>query len=250
MATFDTLIDDLASRFGLGANARSLVREVLTMISTSSGGLGGFLDKLKSAGLSSEVTSWLGHPDASPIAAGQVERALGATALGGIASKLGLAQSAVADRARIRPAENRWPFDAGRRRSRWRPRGGRSFSLAATTSRSRSGDGTGRAAAGRRLSGEHAERIRHPALAVAGARCAGRRWRSFPISGRRSTGCRPLRPSQRRRSRRRPRQRPSRRRQPRRHPRPRQQLLLPRRPHRRQPLQRRRSLRLRRPRLP
>jgi outer membrane protein OmpA-like peptidoglycan-associated protein/uncharacterized protein YidB (DUF937 family) len=96
MATFDTLIDDLASRFGLGANARSLVREVLTMISTSSGGLGGFLDRLKSAGLSSEVTSWLGHPDASPIAAGQVERALGATALGGIASKLGLAQRAVA----------------------------------------------------------------------------------------------------------------------------------------------------------
>jgi OmpA-OmpF porin, OOP family len=95
MATFDTLIDDLASRFGLGANARSLVREVLTMISTSSGGLGGFLDRFKSAGLSSEVTSWLGHPDASPIAAGQVERALGATALGGIASRLGLAQGAV-----------------------------------------------------------------------------------------------------------------------------------------------------------
>ena len=87
MATFDTLIDDLASRFGLGANARSLVREVLTMISTSSGGLGGFLDRFKSAGLSSEVTSWLGHPDASPIAAGQVERALGATALGGIAGR-------------------------------------------------------------------------------------------------------------------------------------------------------------------
>jgi outer membrane protein OmpA-like peptidoglycan-associated protein/uncharacterized protein YidB (DUF937 family) len=95
MATFDTLIDDLASRFGLGANARSLVREVLTMISTSSGGLGGFLDRFKSAGMSSEVTSWLGHPDASPIAAGQVERALGATALGWIASRLGLAQSAV-----------------------------------------------------------------------------------------------------------------------------------------------------------
>ena len=48
MATFDTLIDDLAGRFGLGANARTLVKEVLTMISTSQGGLGGFLDRLKS----------------------------------------------------------------------------------------------------------------------------------------------------------------------------------------------------------
>jgi outer membrane protein OmpA-like peptidoglycan-associated protein/uncharacterized protein YidB (DUF937 family) len=95
MATFDTLIDDLAGRFGLGVNARTLVKEVLTMISTSPGGLGGFLDKLKSADLTSEVGSWLGRPDAAPIAAGQIERALGATALGGIASRLGLGQSAV-----------------------------------------------------------------------------------------------------------------------------------------------------------
>jgi outer membrane protein OmpA-like peptidoglycan-associated protein/uncharacterized protein YidB (DUF937 family) len=95
MATFDTLIDDLAGRFGLGANARTLVKEVLTMISTSQGGLDGFLDRLKSGGLTSEVGSWLGRPEAAPIAAGQIERALGATALGGVASRLGLGQSAV-----------------------------------------------------------------------------------------------------------------------------------------------------------
>ena len=95
MATFDTLIDDLASRFGLGANARTLVKEILTMISTSPEGLGGFLDKLKSGGLTSEVASWLGRPDAGPIVAGQVERALGATALSAIAGRLGLAQGVV-----------------------------------------------------------------------------------------------------------------------------------------------------------
>ncbi len=94
MAMFDSLIDDLAGRFGLGANARTLVKEVLTMISTSPGGLGGFLDKLKSAGLTSEVGSWLGRPDAAPMAAGPIERALGATALGAIAGRLGLAQGA------------------------------------------------------------------------------------------------------------------------------------------------------------
>jgi OOP family OmpA-OmpF porin len=94
MAMFDSLIDDLAGRFGLGANARTLVKEVLTMLSTSPGGLGGFLDKLKSAGLTSEVGSWLGRPDAAPMAAGQIERALGATALGAIAGRLGLAQGA------------------------------------------------------------------------------------------------------------------------------------------------------------
>jgi OmpA-OmpF porin, OOP family len=91
MATFDTLIDDLAGRYGLGANARPLVREALTMISGSSGGLGGFLDTLKSAGLGSEVASWLGHPEAAALAAPEVERALGATGLGAIAGRLGLA---------------------------------------------------------------------------------------------------------------------------------------------------------------
>ena len=95
MATFDALIDDLASRFGLGANARAVITEALTMISTSPGGLSGFLDTLKSAGLTSEVASWLGHPDAGPMPAGQVERALGATALSGIAGRLGLAQGVV-----------------------------------------------------------------------------------------------------------------------------------------------------------
>jgi outer membrane protein OmpA-like peptidoglycan-associated protein len=54
--------------------------------------LGGFLDTFKSAGLASEVASWLGHPDAAPLAAQQVERALGATALSAIAGRLGLAQ--------------------------------------------------------------------------------------------------------------------------------------------------------------
>jgi OmpA-OmpF porin, OOP family len=92
MATFDTLIDDLAGRYGVGANARSLIKEVLTLISTSPGGLGGFLDKLKSAGLASDVASWLGHPNAGPIAAGQVERVLGATVFSGIADRLGLTQ--------------------------------------------------------------------------------------------------------------------------------------------------------------
>ena len=96
MAMFDTLVDDLASRYGLGANARTFVREVLALIANSPGGLGGFLDRLKSGGLTSEVASWLGRPDAAPLAAERVEQALGSTAVGGVANRLGLAQSVVA----------------------------------------------------------------------------------------------------------------------------------------------------------
>ncbi len=96
MAMFDTLIDDLASRYGLGANARTFISEVLAIIANSPGGLGGFLDRLKSGGLTSEVASWLGRPDAAPVAAQRVEQALGSTALGSVANRLGLAQGVVA----------------------------------------------------------------------------------------------------------------------------------------------------------
>ena len=172
MATFDTLIDDLASRFGLGANARTLVKEVLTMISGAPGGLGGFLDKFKTAGLASEVASWLGRPDASSDRRRpnrtRARRDCARRDRGPPRPRAGRRVG----RARIRLAEDRWPFDAGRRRSRRRPRGGHGFSLAAA---SRGGDGTGRAAAARRLSGERAEPVRRRALAMAGARRPGRR---------------------------------------------------------------------------
>jgi OmpA-OmpF porin, OOP family len=94
MATFDALIGDLEGRFALGAKAGALIEDVLAMITSSPAGLGGFLDKLKSAGLGSEVASWLGRADASPLGAAQIERALGTAAISGIAGRLGLAPTA------------------------------------------------------------------------------------------------------------------------------------------------------------
>ena len=80
MSMFDSLIDDMAQRFGLGANAGPLVREALTLITGSQGGISGFLNLFKTAGLSSDVASWLGNANAAPLAAQQVERALGSSA--------------------------------------------------------------------------------------------------------------------------------------------------------------------------
>jgi OmpA-OmpF porin, OOP family len=95
MAIFDTLIDDVASQFGLGSNSGPFIREILTMITGTPGGVGGFLNNMKAAGLSSEVASWMGHANAAPLAAAAVDRALGSTALSGIASRLGLAPTLV-----------------------------------------------------------------------------------------------------------------------------------------------------------
>jgi uncharacterized protein YidB (DUF937 family) len=94
MAQLDALVGDIAGRFNLGANANSLVQEILRLITGSPGGIGGFLDRFKSAGLGPEVKTWLGHPDASPLLANQVDRALGSNTLGVIASKLGIGVSA------------------------------------------------------------------------------------------------------------------------------------------------------------
>ena len=69
MAIFDTLIDDVASQFGLGASAGPLVREILSMITGTPGGVGGFLNNMKAAGLSSDVASWMGHAGAAPLSA-------------------------------------------------------------------------------------------------------------------------------------------------------------------------------------
>jgi OmpA-OmpF porin, OOP family len=90
-----TLTNDVANRYGLGANAYTLIRELLTMITGSPGGVAGFLDKVKTAGLGSEAASWLGHPDAAPLSATQVDRALGASTLGGIANRVGLGAAGI-----------------------------------------------------------------------------------------------------------------------------------------------------------
>jgi OmpA-OmpF porin, OOP family len=103
MALFDGLIDglinDIAGRFGLGASAAPLVREILNVVTNSPGGVGGFLDKLKSAGLGSEIASWLGHTDAAALSADQLSRAVGSGALGAIANRLGLGTSLVSTAA-------------------------------------------------------------------------------------------------------------------------------------------------------
>lgn len=95
MAVFDALINDIAGKFGLGSNAGPLVREILNMVANAPGGIGGFLSKLQSAGLRSEVESWLGHPNAAPLPAQDLDRTLGFAAFSGIANRFGISEATV-----------------------------------------------------------------------------------------------------------------------------------------------------------
>lgn len=90
MSQFDQLIDDVATRFGLGAKASTMLRELLTLMTSSPGGIGGFIDKFKSAGLAREANGWLGNASASALNASQVERALGSDAVDAMARKVGI----------------------------------------------------------------------------------------------------------------------------------------------------------------
>jgi OmpA-OmpF porin, OOP family len=95
MALFDALIDDMASRFRLGSNAAPLVREGLSLIAARQGGVGSFLDLFRKVGFAPQVSAWLGQPNAPALATQELERVIGTSALGGIASRPGLSQSAV-----------------------------------------------------------------------------------------------------------------------------------------------------------
>jgi outer membrane protein OmpA-like peptidoglycan-associated protein/uncharacterized protein YidB (DUF937 family) len=95
MALLDTVISEVAGKFGLGTSATALVREVLSLVVGSPGGFGGFLNRVKSAGLGTELMSWLGNTQAAPLLHTQVEKLFGSTVLSNLAQKLGLGDSVV-----------------------------------------------------------------------------------------------------------------------------------------------------------
>ena len=69
------------------------MREVVQLVTGSPGGIGGFFDKLRSAGFGSQVASWLGKTDGTVLTAPQVQTALGGSVLNGIAHRVGIADS-------------------------------------------------------------------------------------------------------------------------------------------------------------
>jgi outer membrane protein OmpA-like peptidoglycan-associated protein/uncharacterized protein YidB (DUF937 family) len=90
----DSLIGEVGSRLGLGDQARPLIQMLLGRIADpASGGVSGFLDRFRSAGLGDMVSSWLGSGSAPVVpSTEQVQAALGdgGSFLSKAASSLGL----------------------------------------------------------------------------------------------------------------------------------------------------------------
>lgn len=91
---FDVLIREVGARFGVGDKALPLLQMLLAyMTAKESGGLMGFLEKFKAAGLGPVIQSWLGGgPSAQAINNSQLETVLGSSngLLSQLTAKLGV----------------------------------------------------------------------------------------------------------------------------------------------------------------
>jgi outer membrane protein OmpA-like peptidoglycan-associated protein/uncharacterized protein YidB (DUF937 family) len=93
---FDSLIQVIARKFGLGDKASWVLSALLElMFNKSKGGLSGFLDKLTSDGLGEIVSSWVGKGEPMAVNSTQIKSAIGGDFISSLASKLGLASGPV-----------------------------------------------------------------------------------------------------------------------------------------------------------
>ncbi len=93
------LLDQLAGQMlggGSGASGGSMVQLVMTLINNTEGGLPGLLSKLQGAGLSGQVSSWLGGGDNDAVDQNQVTQAIGPDMIGQLASQFGMSGDQVA----------------------------------------------------------------------------------------------------------------------------------------------------------
>lgn len=90
MGLLDGVMGQVVGSFLKGGDSgNQLVGQVLQLVQ-SQGGLAGLVQKFNAAGLSSQAASWVSTGKNMPVSADEIMKALGAGAVGGIGSKIGL----------------------------------------------------------------------------------------------------------------------------------------------------------------
>ena len=92
--TLDNLITESGRATGIGAAAEPLTRELLKLMTGGPGGLGGFLERFRSAGLGTEVSSYLGGRSETALPPNTVDTVIGEGNVANIARRVGLAPAA------------------------------------------------------------------------------------------------------------------------------------------------------------
>jgi outer membrane protein OmpA-like peptidoglycan-associated protein/uncharacterized protein YidB (DUF937 family) len=92
--TLDNLISESGRRSGIGAAAEPLTRELLQFMTGGPGGLSAFLDRFRNAGLGTEVASFLGGRNETPLPPKTVDTVMGETTVASMARRAGVAPAA------------------------------------------------------------------------------------------------------------------------------------------------------------
>src|SRR6516162_437014 len=92
--TLDTLISESGRRSGIGPAAEPLTRDLLRLMTGGPGGLGGFLERFRSAGFGSEVASFLGGRSEAELPAKAVDSVIGESTVASMARHAGVAPAA------------------------------------------------------------------------------------------------------------------------------------------------------------
>jgi outer membrane protein OmpA-like peptidoglycan-associated protein/uncharacterized protein YidB (DUF937 family) len=90
MGALDSVLNEVGNQFSMSTTSTSsLLSGLLSFITQQEGGLSGFLDRFRRAGVGNIVSSWL-NGETKSISTDTVENALGRETINGIASKAGL----------------------------------------------------------------------------------------------------------------------------------------------------------------
>jgi outer membrane protein OmpA-like peptidoglycan-associated protein/uncharacterized protein YidB (DUF937 family) len=94
MTILEPIINEVSEQFGLRGKASPLMTGLLSLISNErTGGLQGFLDQFRRAGLGEIVSSWVSRGSNTPITTEQLERSIGGDTVNRLASNAGVARA-------------------------------------------------------------------------------------------------------------------------------------------------------------
>src|SRR5262245_25817737 len=97
MTILEPIINEVSEQFGLRGKAGPLMTALLSLISNErTGGLQGFLDQFRRAGLGEIVSSWVSRGSNTPVTTEQLERAIGSDTINRMSSNVGVARAASA----------------------------------------------------------------------------------------------------------------------------------------------------------
>src|SRR5687768_15970278 len=85
---FETIINEAREKFSLGDKAGTLLVSLLGLLANpENGGLSGFIERFRDAGLGDRADSWISTADNAPVSDEEIESALGAETIEAVAAQ-------------------------------------------------------------------------------------------------------------------------------------------------------------------